>query len=88
MCTCTSAQASDSDSDKISMHDVHECVKTVACKFNLLFIDNFNATQDYILHTGKTLVSLLPDTLHPGDELYKVMYYNICNKLELPCADY
>ena len=88
MCSCPSAQASDSDSDKISMHDVHECVKTVACKFNLLFIDNFNATQDYILHTGKTLVSLLPDTLHPGDELYKVMYYNICNKLELPCADY
>ena len=88
MCSCPSAEPSDSDPDKISMNDVHEGIKIVANNLNLLFIDNFNATENYMLNTGKTLSSLLPDNLHPGDELYKVMYYNICNKLNLPCVDY
>ena len=88
MCSCPYAKDDESTTYNLTMRDVHEALKEVAQSFNLMFIDNYNAFIDYSLFHNVDISTLyLTDGIHPNDYGYKIIYYNICNALNLPCEN-
>ena len=66
-----------------TMNEVHDAIASVADKFDMPYIDNYTAMQEYADEHDITTDDLLSDGLHPNDLGYKVIFINIMKSLGL-----
>lgn len=66
-----------------TMNEVHDAIAAVSENFNMPFIDNYTAFQEYAENHGMTTDDLLHDGLHPNDLGYKVIFMNVMKALGL-----
>ena len=76
LCSPIPATTADEGEDRIA-HNFHmnAVVQRVAANFNMEYANIYNEVFFTLMEQGKTLTEMLPDGLHPSDELYRVMFY-------------
>lgn len=76
---CSSIPASASNEDMTnrlaSVFEFNGILQKVASEYNMDYFDLYSAVYYRLRDAGKTVDEYLPDGLHPGDELYKIMFY-------------
>ena len=88
MCSCDSLEPRFQDGRIIEMETVRKVIQEVAELKECAFIDNYNVLNDYAMIKGVSLTTLLPDSLHPNDEGYRVLYHNVAKSLGLPNKEF
>lgn len=84
LCSPIPSTAADESSNRIA-HNFHmnAVVQRVAAHFNMEYANIYNEVFFTLMEQGKTLTEMLPDGLHPSDELYKLMFFRYMKSFNL-----
>ena len=84
LCSPIPSTAADENSNRIA-HNFHmnAVVQRVAAQFNMEYANIYNEVFFTLMEQGKTIAEMLPDGLHPGDEMYRIMFYRYLKSFNL-----
>ena len=76
LCSPIPASASnEEESTKLAhMYEINAVIQRVASENNMDYANLYNEIFFYIFHKGLSINDLLPDGLHPNDQMYKLMF--------------
>lgn len=62
---------------------INGVIQKLASEYKMEYVNMYNEIFYHIMENNIELSSLLPDGLHPNDEMYKLMYYKLLKCLNL-----
>lgn len=81
---CSSIPASQSNEDKVEngvpvypshVYEFNGVLQRLASEYNMEYFNLYDAIYYYVRQNNLNLSTLLPDGLHPNDEMYRIMFY-------------